>query len=187
MSIAEKARTARCPKEKATPAAVPNLARNTGWVLLGQGARLGVQAVYFIVIARLLGPKEYGGFGAVLAIASVLQPFSSLGFGYLMIRRVARDPSSVSFAWGNAIVVTVASGVGLGLLFFTLGAALLPPGVPRAMIAMIAAAVAMLGWAMRIFILAVPASVLATAAILMTLFTWFRKDDLSSRAAPPRK
>lgn len=54
-------------------------------------------------------------------------------------------------------------------------------------IAMIAAAVAMLGWAMRIFILAVPASVLATAAILMTLFTWFRKDDLASRAAPPRK
>jgi hypothetical protein len=50
-----------------------------------------------------------------------------------------------------------------------------------------AAAFAVLGWTMRLFILAVPATVLAAAAILMTVFTWFRKDDLASRGAPPRR
>lgn len=34
------------------------LARNTGWMLLGQGLRLVIQALYFTVIARAVGTQN---------------------------------------------------------------------------------------------------------------------------------
>src|SRR5215469_15223173 len=38
------------------------LARNTGWMLFGQGLRLVIQALYFAMIARSLGTSGYGAF-----------------------------------------------------------------------------------------------------------------------------
>jgi hypothetical protein len=53
--------------------------------------------------------------------------------------------------------------------------------------ATLSSALAVLGWASRLFLLAIPATVLALASILMTVFIWFRKDDLASRGAPPKR
>ena len=38
------------------------LARNSTWMFLGYGVRIIVQAGYFVLIARALGPREYGAF-----------------------------------------------------------------------------------------------------------------------------
>jgi hypothetical protein len=40
--------------------------------------------------------------------------------------------------------------------------------------------IAAFAWAARLFVVAVPATVIAAAGILFALFTWFRRDDLSS-------
>jgi hypothetical protein len=45
--------------------------------------------------------------------------------------------------------------------------------------AVVAAGLAALGWAGQWYLLSVPAAVLALTAVLIALFTWFRKDDLS--------
>lgn len=42
-------------------------------------------------------------------------------------------------------------------------------------------------WGLWLQYVAVPLTVLASVALLMTLFTWFRRDDLLRGAPPTRK
>ena len=51
--------------------------------------RLLIQAIYFILIARALGPNQYGAFVAVTALASVISPFVGVGSGNLLVKYVA--------------------------------------------------------------------------------------------------
>ena len=53
------------------------LARNSTWMFLGYGVRVLVQAAYFIMIARALGPREYGAFGGATALIAIVSPFAS--------------------------------------------------------------------------------------------------------------
>lgn len=87
------------------------LVRNTFWVFLGNGIKLVIQALYFVLIARSLGPEQYGSFVAVVAINAILAPFVGLGTNNLIVRNVARDKESFSTSWGNGLLVTFVTGV----------------------------------------------------------------------------
>src|SRR6266436_7209570 len=69
------------------------LARNTVWMSLGQGFRLVIQALYFVLIARSLGAANYGAFIGVVALVGIVYPFATLGSGNLLVKNVARDAS----------------------------------------------------------------------------------------------
>ena len=86
------------------------LARNTLWALGGSGTRLLIQAVYFIIIARCLGPGQYGAFIAATALTAVMSPFVGLGYGSLLIKNVSRDRRLFSEYWGNGLMMTIVSG-----------------------------------------------------------------------------
>src|SRR5580700_1395377 len=88
-----------------------SLAQNTLWALAGYGTRLLIQAAYFIVIARSLGPGQYGGFVAATALANLISPFVGLGGGNLLIKNVARNRELFGEYWGNTLLVTVGSGL----------------------------------------------------------------------------
>ena len=93
------------------------LARNTGWMFLGQGLRLMIQAGYFIIIARSLGVQQYGAFAAVTAMVAIFSPFVGLGCGNLIIKNVARNPELLEECYGNGLLVTLATGLaGVGLV-----------------------------------------------------------------------
>src|SRR5712692_205442 len=87
-----------------------NLARNTASMLFGGGVRLLLQAVYFVLIARSLGPGQYGAFVGAAALIAVLAPFVSFGTGNILVRNVARDRNTFSEAWGNALWLTAVWG-----------------------------------------------------------------------------
>ncbi|BFH76245.1 hypothetical protein TthTF19_14000 [Thermus thermophilus] len=98
------------------------LARNTLWMLLGFGVRLGVQFLYFVLLARILGPQQYGAFVGVAALVMVLSPFASWGSGNILIKYASRDPSLFKRYWGAALATTLASGGALtGLAFLLTG------------------------------------------------------------------
>jgi O-antigen/teichoic acid export membrane protein len=86
------------------------IARNTFWMLSGNGLKLVIQAAYFVLIARTLRPTDYGAFVAVVAIAAIVSPFVGLGTSNLIIRNVARDKDSFSRSWGNGLMVTLTTG-----------------------------------------------------------------------------
>ena len=106
------------------------LARNTGWMLLGQGLKLIIQALYFTMIARSLGASRYGAFVGVVALVGIFSPFASLGSGYLLIKNVARDPYQFSSNWGRALSTTLLSSSILFAVIALLSRFVLPLTIP---------------------------------------------------------
>jgi O-antigen/teichoic acid export membrane protein len=86
------------------------LLRDTTHLSIGQGFRLVIQAAYFVLVARALGPDAYGGFVTVVAMAALLGPFSGLGTPNLFIKNVRSGKRVAAICWGNGILLTVISG-----------------------------------------------------------------------------
>lgn len=99
------------------------LLRDTAHLSIGQGFRLVIQAAYFVLVARSLGPDAYGAFVTVVAVAALLGPFSGLGTPNLFVKNVRSGKREAAICWGNGILLTAISGavlsaaaVGLSLL-----------------------------------------------------------------------
>ena len=114
------------------------LARNTLWMIIGQGVRLLVQLGYFVLIARILHKDGYGAFSGAVALVAVLAPFAGWGSGNLLVKNVARDPSTFRLYWGRAITVTCLSAGLLTLFALTLGWIVLPRTVPLGIVLWVA-------------------------------------------------
>ena len=115
-----------------------SLVQNTLWSLGGYGMRLLIQAVYFIIIARCLGPGQYGGFIAATALTGVISPFVGLGCGGLLVKNVSRDRRLFSEYWGNGLMMTLVSGGVLTFLAILLCWLVLPRSIPMLVITLIA-------------------------------------------------
>jgi O-antigen/teichoic acid export membrane protein len=89
------------------------LVKNTLWMLAGQAAKLLIQALYFVVMARYLGPVQYGSFIAVTAAAAIASPFVGNGTGSLMIKNVARRRDLLPEYLGTALMVTGTMGIAI--------------------------------------------------------------------------
>ncbi len=103
------------------------LARNAGWMLAGQGLNLLLQAGYFILLARLLGAREYGIFAGALAFAAIANPYSTLGSGLLFIRHVSSNAGNLAAYWGNILLATLGAGSLLTALLYVMAPHLLSP------------------------------------------------------------
>jgi O-antigen/teichoic acid export membrane protein len=97
-----------------------SFARDTGHLTAGQGLRLLIQAIYFVLIARILGPSNYGAFAAIVALAGVLSPFSGLGTSNLFIKNVRSGKRSPGLCWGNGLMATAGSGLAFSSLVFAI-------------------------------------------------------------------
>jgi O-antigen/teichoic acid export membrane protein len=75
-------------------------------MVLGQGLSLIFQATFFIVVARLLGSREFGIYAGAFALASMAGQFSTLGSGTVFMRYVSTDKSRFPTYWGNILIIT---------------------------------------------------------------------------------
>jgi O-antigen/teichoic acid export membrane protein len=91
-----------------------SLRRNTVWTTLGQMSTVGLQALYFVMISRTLGSYDYGLFVGVYSLVAVLSPYSTLGFGMVMLRDASRDPKKLAESWAKALLV-----LGMGSVLVT--------------------------------------------------------------------
>ena len=87
-----------------------SLARNASWMFLGQGVSMLCLGAYFILLARLLGPIEYGIYAGVFAMVSILSAYSALGSHFTLLRHVSPDPEKFALYWGNVLVTTLSLG-----------------------------------------------------------------------------
>ncbi len=105
--------------------------RHTLWMLAAYGVRYSSQAIYFVLVARALGPRGYGAFAAAVGLAAAIAPFGSMGSGNVLIKYVSRSPDRFAVCWGNALRTTVSAGLGLSALALLAGHLLLPTSVSR--------------------------------------------------------
>jgi O-antigen/teichoic acid export membrane protein len=70
----------------------------------GQVASFGVQAAYFVVLARLLGSAEYGILAGAAALVNIFSQYSGMGSGILFLRYVSPDRSRFQEYWGNILL-----------------------------------------------------------------------------------
>lgn len=117
-----------------------DMARNTVWMFLGLSSRTLIQAGYFVVIARSLSADGYGAFVGVAALVGVGIPFASWGTGQILIQDVARDPARFRRCWGNALLMTLLSGLLLTGAAVAIGSLLLPPSISLPLVLSVALA-----------------------------------------------
>lgn len=97
------------------------VSRNASWILVGQGANFFLQALFFLLLTRLLGVTEYGIFSGAFALISLATPYSALGAGMLFMRYVTADRSQAAVYWGNTLLVTSAVSLFIAIVFFFAG------------------------------------------------------------------
>jgi O-antigen/teichoic acid export membrane protein len=113
------------------------LARNSGWMFLGFGMRVIVQAFYFVLIARVLGPHEYGGFVGATSLISIVVPFAGWGASNLLIKNVSRDLTVFREYWGNALFMTAVTGLLFFVVIISLYHFVLPSSIPIVLVIMV--------------------------------------------------
>ena len=101
--------------------------RNTGWMFLGQGLSVVLQAGYFILLARLLGAEQYGIFAGAFALVAIAAPYASMGSGDLFMRYVGADRANLRPFLGNILLSSALVGSGFTLLLYAGAPHLLSP------------------------------------------------------------
>jgi O-antigen/teichoic acid export membrane protein len=86
------------------------MAQNTAWMGVAFGGKLLLQALYFVIIARVLGPERFGNLSGLLAYLNILTPFAGWGTGNLIVMYVSRNPEVFRKYWGNALTTILISG-----------------------------------------------------------------------------
>jgi O-antigen/teichoic acid export membrane protein len=110
----------------AVPPTRRSLISGAAWMTVANGARLFLQAAYFIILARSLGVTEYGRFSAGLALVSVLAPFAAMGSGNVMVMHVARGTRPFADQWGKVLVAIPTFGFLLSIVVVALGSVIVP-------------------------------------------------------------
>lgn len=111
----------------------------TASMAMGQLARLGTQALYFVIAARALGPAQFGAFAAAAALAGVVAPFATWGAGEILLQNVSRSRQHFGSEWGAALD-TIAKFGCVAILLTSVVAALLLPAIPLLLVVAVAMA-----------------------------------------------
>lgn len=73
-------------------------------------ARLLVQAATLILLARWLGPHQFGLFAGAASLAAMLGTLATFGMHTVLVRAAARDPEQAIVVWRYAVPSTLAFG-----------------------------------------------------------------------------
>lgn len=96
------------------------IARGTLHTSLVLGLRLLVQAGTLLLVARLLGPSDYGAFAGVAALAVLMGTVSTFGMNLVLLGTVSRDASRRFQVMSYAVPATLLCGTLLLAVFLTI-------------------------------------------------------------------
>lgn len=101
------------------------IARGTIRTSLVLGLRLIVQAGTLLVVARMLGPNQFGAFAGVAALAVILGTLSTFGTHLVLLGEVSREPTRRDQVLAYAVPSTLLCGSALLALYLLICALVL--------------------------------------------------------------
>lgn len=101
------------------------IARGTIRTSFVLGLRLVVQAGTLLIVARMLGPDQFGAFAGVAALALILGTLSSFGTHLVLLKEVSCEPSRREAIFRYAVPTTLIFGGMLLLVYLVAGTLLL--------------------------------------------------------------
>ena len=78
---------------------------NTGWLFGEYGLKLVVGSLVGVLLARYLGPEQFGLYNYALAFVVLLEPISSLGLNAIITRNIVRNPEAKEEILGTAFAM----------------------------------------------------------------------------------
>lgn len=93
------------------------LAKDTLTVIVWQFVRLAALAAWLLLVAKWLGPGNYGQFMGIAGLATTIAGLAGLGIGLLMYQSVSVDPGEFSKRWRQTLLAYAASSCALFILF----------------------------------------------------------------------
>lgn len=92
----------------------PNLRKimgNTGWLFTEKIVQMVLGLLVGVWITRYLGPERFGRFNYATAIVGLFVPFAKLGLDNIIIRNLAREPSSKDKTLGTAFILRLIGSI----------------------------------------------------------------------------
>src|SRR5512140_186055 len=86
------------------------VARNSVYGLLALGVDKGVFMAIILVLARYLGPEDFGRWVFVITYIAVFQVIADLGIEMVVVRRVSQEPGDRDELLANALALRLLSG-----------------------------------------------------------------------------
>jgi len=99
-----------------------SLTKNSSWLMIDKFLRLGGGFLVGMVIARYMGPAEYGRYNYAIAFVSLFSPLILLGLDSIVIREIVEKPHKRDEVLGAALGLRL---IGSGLVVVAISALLL--------------------------------------------------------------
>ncbi len=78
---------------------------NSGWLMAGSVLRLGVGLVVGVLVARHLGPRDFGILNYALSITAFLSTFVYLGMNGIVVRDIVKRPDEADLLLGSTFAL----------------------------------------------------------------------------------
>lgn len=85
---------------------------NLVWLAADRGLRLVVNVVVLGLVARHLGPEQFGWMNYAVGLAGIFAPVATLGMDGIVIRELVANPRRSATTLGTAFVLRLAGGLG---------------------------------------------------------------------------
>jgi PST family polysaccharide transporter len=92
--------------------------KNMGWLFFDRVFRLGIGLIVGVLVARYLGPEQFGALNYASALVALFQPLVSLGLDNIVIRDIVKEPASTSKLLGTTFLLKLSGS--LLLLFLVI-------------------------------------------------------------------
>ncbi len=84
--------------------------RNTGWMFAAQIFSMGVSFISTIIIARRLGPLNFGQLSYANSFISIFSILATLGIDYILYRDLIKNPEKRREYLGSAFIIKLVGG-----------------------------------------------------------------------------
>ena len=106
--------------------AVQSVVRNMGWLFFDRIIRVGLGFLVTVLLARYLGPEDFGLFSFTLALVTIASGFVGLGIREILIRDLVALPKTISESISASLLLQIMSGVFVYSILLIIGAWLKP-------------------------------------------------------------